>query len=63
ELFVSTEARILRFPHCLSSVYFEVFPNRFLSKAFNVNDLPTAPAAFIAARRRIIRGLKSQSTL
>ncbi|MEE1905361.1 hypothetical protein V0R39_26405, partial [Pseudomonas inefficax] len=25
EPFVSTEARILRFPHLLSSVYFEVF--------------------------------------
>ncbi|MDH1103173.1 hypothetical protein N5C37_18875, partial [Pseudomonas mosselii] len=29
--FVSTEARILRFPHLLSSVYFEVFNEEFVS--------------------------------
>ncbi|MCO7567951.1 hypothetical protein NJF44_23140, partial [Pseudomonas guariconensis] len=36
--FVSTEARILRFPQSLSSVCFEVFfEAAFLSKAFNFN--------------------------
>ncbi|MEG0965425.1 MAG: hypothetical protein RSG92_08580, partial [Pseudomonas sp.] len=35
KLFASTEARILRFPQCLSSVYFEVFQNF----SFNFNRL------------------------
>ncbi|MGH2434248.1 MAG: hypothetical protein ACOKSU_22165, partial [Pseudomonas sp.] len=62
ERFISTEARILRFPHLLSSVYFEVFAKLLSCKSVQLQQLTACLAAFVAARWRIIRGLKSEST-
>ena len=54
--FVSTEARILRWPHILSSVYFEVFPE----KPEQLQPLDSLRS--LVSGRRILQRFKPLST-